>query len=1026
MENMNSPSVAVITRTKDRPVFLKRAIRSVLDQSFTDWVHVIVNDGGNPATVDLLVAMESEAYAGRVRVVHHASGRGMQNASNSGLEAIDSTFAIIHDDDDSWYPDFLATAVGFLEKEGPDSTVQGVVTQTTQVLEEVCVTGEVKRIRELPYYPFTHVDIGEMRERNIFPPIAFLYRRSVHQEIGYFRQQFDVLGDHDFNLRFLRHFDIGVIHTFHAYYHWRHGSLGNTVTRARGTHRDMLNRMKNAYYREAMNNPERAVGSLDAIPMPPPDGTEGVPFRYREGDARPPAPMPDFLNEFDFKVLSLDVFDTVLRRRCHRPVDVFRILEQRARETGQLPDILVALARMEAESRARKTIRPEVTLEEIYQTFGTVCGLSPDQTRALMELELSVEREMLYADPRWLETYDSCRKNGVRVVFVSDMYLSSATIRDLLAGCGFEDAEVFVSCEVKYAKHDGRLQPLVAEALGVNPGDILHVGDNFHSDVIRTLQAGWQAYHWSPRFNYVPWFAQVEPYYYAEEDLLSTRIMAEVGRLGQQAGETGLTERLGREVAGPLYLSFLNWVLSEARADKVRKLILLGRDGYYWEKALRIMAGKQDLQVEFAYIHSSRKVLNFASFHTLDEAALEFLLTPNPSLTVRDYVNRTGLDAGSCTREMVQVGFADPEETLTNPAGGKYLKNHYAEQLRHLFMLLKPRLEDKFDRDRAGVKSLLDEAGYDPSDCAVVDIGWNASCTKALARLHQSGNDCPIRGYFFGTWKQAGEGNLPVSLKSFFVHLGKPLENADLLKESINWIESLNAAPYATLVTFDEVDGRLEPRFSGEMRGGFSMDQQAELWKGATGLIEAVTDFPLVNYGRHPGFNYLQLVLRRILREPTPAEAAAWGGLLHSEGYGIVSYTPLIVSIGEDTYGEELMRAYWSSNWRRGFLALLPEDKRQFVIERARPARPRTVDELQADLQWRKRQVDDFWNEKEGYKEDIANLKQANEALSRELEKLKTDHLWKSGEADALAREKAALQDKVEALQRELARLEKA
>ena len=53
--------VAVITRTKDRSEFLKRAINSVLSQTFEDWLHVIVNDGGNSKTVDFLVQSEAKA-----------------------------------------------------------------------------------------------------------------------------------------------------------------------------------------------------------------------------------------------------------------------------------------------------------------------------------------------------------------------------------------------------------------------------------------------------------------------------------------------------------------------------------------------------------------------------------------------------------------------------------------------------------------------------------------------------------------------------------------------------------------------------------------------------------------------------------------------------------------------------------------------------------------------------------------------------------------------------------------------------
>jgi glycosyltransferase involved in cell wall biosynthesis len=239
--------VSVITRTKDRAVFLERAIGSVLGQRFADWEHVIVNDGGNPMVVDCLVAAYREDYAGRVRVVHHAASQGMQNATNAGLAAATGTYCVVHDDDDTWYPDFLEKGVAFLEAEGPSSVVQGVVTQTTQIVEEVLLDGTIREVRRQPYYPFAFVNLGEMRRRNLFAPIAFLYRRQVHAQIGLFRQEFDVLGDHDFNLRFLRHYEIGVSSTFHAYYHWRHGSMGNTVTRGLETHRQKLNRMKNVY-----------------------------------------------------------------------------------------------------------------------------------------------------------------------------------------------------------------------------------------------------------------------------------------------------------------------------------------------------------------------------------------------------------------------------------------------------------------------------------------------------------------------------------------------------------------------------------------------------------------------------------------------------------------------------------------------------------------------------------------------------------------------------------------------------------
>ena len=91
----------VVTRTKNRPVLLRRAIESVLGQTHADWIHAIVNDGGDPAPVDLLAAEYAARYRGRLKVIHHAKSMVMQNASNAALRATESEFATVHDDDNS-------------------------------------------------------------------------------------------------------------------------------------------------------------------------------------------------------------------------------------------------------------------------------------------------------------------------------------------------------------------------------------------------------------------------------------------------------------------------------------------------------------------------------------------------------------------------------------------------------------------------------------------------------------------------------------------------------------------------------------------------------------------------------------------------------------------------------------------------------------------------------------------------------------------------------------------------------------
>src|SRR5919112_1932342 len=107
MTVMPSARVAIVMRTRNRSLLLDRAIRDVLAQSFTDWLLVLVNDGGRTGEVDPVVEKYSSELGDRVLVIHHEVGRGMEAASNAGIKASGSEYIAVHDDDDKWHPDFL-------------------------------------------------------------------------------------------------------------------------------------------------------------------------------------------------------------------------------------------------------------------------------------------------------------------------------------------------------------------------------------------------------------------------------------------------------------------------------------------------------------------------------------------------------------------------------------------------------------------------------------------------------------------------------------------------------------------------------------------------------------------------------------------------------------------------------------------------------------------------------------------------------------------------------------------------------
>jgi glycosyltransferase involved in cell wall biosynthesis len=245
--------VAVIMRTKDRPILLQRALDSVLSQTYTDWALVVVNDGGDPEPVRKLVEARRAAFQGRVLVINNPVSTGMENASNAGVSNSASEFLVVHDDDDAWDPKFLERCVNHLDTSSTD--VGGVVTHATVVIEDI----EGEQIIERQRFLFKNMEALELTQlsvENQFPPISFMFRRVVMETVGLFDGELPVLGDWDFHLRTAQRFRIDVLREPLAFYHHRSANTtseyGNTVVAQKDVHRIQRALYINRHVREGM------------------------------------------------------------------------------------------------------------------------------------------------------------------------------------------------------------------------------------------------------------------------------------------------------------------------------------------------------------------------------------------------------------------------------------------------------------------------------------------------------------------------------------------------------------------------------------------------------------------------------------------------------------------------------------------------------------------------------------------------------------------------------------------------------
>jgi len=272
---MESPDLiataGIITRTKDRPVLLKRALESVVNQSYEDWHLVIVNDGGDPVAVDRLVKHYATQLRDRISVIHNPSSLGMEAASNKGIQSIKTRYLAIHDDDDSWAPEFLTIAVAEIEHiRDKFPQVAGVITLANAVYERV--EGNIVHIDKTEPYRTSEkrgfVSLNELLAENQFAPIQFLFSYDAAESIGFFRADLPVLGDWDFNIRFMSRYDIFILPQFLAFYHHRitdQSGYGNSIHAGRSQHELYAKMLKNEWLRKDIHNQQFGVGALIAL-----------------------------------------------------------------------------------------------------------------------------------------------------------------------------------------------------------------------------------------------------------------------------------------------------------------------------------------------------------------------------------------------------------------------------------------------------------------------------------------------------------------------------------------------------------------------------------------------------------------------------------------------------------------------------------------------------------------------------------------------------------------------------------------
>ncbi|MDB9281516.1 glycosyltransferase family 2 protein [Halorubrum ezzemoulense] len=199
-------TVSVVIPTYNRADVLPRAIESVLNQTYSDFEIIVVDDGSTDNTEEVVTSYTDD----RVEYIPFSGNEGANAARNEGIRQSNGKYISFLDSDDKLLPTYFEECVVQLDNSGDDI---GAVFTSFRVYED----GSLSDITVAPSGRVGFQDIIEENSIGGFSCITI--KRSVFESIEQLDEDLPSSQDYDFFIRLLNSYDaIGIEKPLLEYY----------------------------------------------------------------------------------------------------------------------------------------------------------------------------------------------------------------------------------------------------------------------------------------------------------------------------------------------------------------------------------------------------------------------------------------------------------------------------------------------------------------------------------------------------------------------------------------------------------------------------------------------------------------------------------------------------------------------------------------------------------------------------------------------------------------------------------------
>ncbi|MEN8153013.1 MAG: glycosyltransferase family 2 protein [Acidobacteriota bacterium] len=199
--------ISVIIPTFERNFKLKRAVKSVLNQTFQDFQIIVVNDSSNENETKKMLNSFNDK---RIKYFRNRRNKGGNGARNTGIINSRSDYIAFLDDDDEWYENKLQDQYNYLRNS--DKRTGGVWSGFYRVEDGEWKVYKTKIIDNMELF------LKEVIFENVIMCAGsnLMVKREVVRETGLFDETLKRHQDLEYIVRILRNFKLFYMNKIHS------------------------------------------------------------------------------------------------------------------------------------------------------------------------------------------------------------------------------------------------------------------------------------------------------------------------------------------------------------------------------------------------------------------------------------------------------------------------------------------------------------------------------------------------------------------------------------------------------------------------------------------------------------------------------------------------------------------------------------------------------------------------------------------------------------------------------------------